>query len=56
MTSEPGQDVDAVRRPCRIAVIHAGSPPHERGSLAVFADIVKLRERPIVDHIGDDPW
>ena len=38
--SLPGQNIVAARRPWRIAVTHTGSPPHQRGSLAVSADMV----------------
>src|SRR5688500_2395691 len=39
-TSDPGQNMDDARRPCLIAVTQSGSPPHQRGSFAVSADIV----------------
>ena len=37
--SDPGQNIVAARLPCRIAVTQIGSPPHQRASFAVSADM-----------------
>jgi hypothetical protein len=39
--SVPGQNIVPARSPCRIAVTHSGSPPHQRPSFAVSDDCVK---------------